>query len=197
MNLPYSSFMELHGDRVNSDDKTIRCGFATVSGQRVMAISCIGSARTGGYRKAHRCMRLAAKFNLPVVTFIDTPGAWPIEAGISYAIAQNLRLMAFLPVPIVSIVLGRAYSGGALGLMVADHIGMLPAGEYSVISPKGCAAVLKAPNEEERIRKALKVTPKDALRFGAIDHILSDEAEIPEFIIKSIRQGIKLSRVRF
>src|SRR2546427_4942122 len=153
------SFLELHGDRLFGDDQAIVAGLARLSGRSVVVIGPqkgktlkervlrnFGMPNPEGYRKALRLMRLAERFNKPVITFIDTPGAYPglgaEERGQSEAIARNLMVMASLKVPIVSVVIGEGGSGGALAIGVADRLLMLPDAGYSVISPQGCAAIL-------------------------------------------------------
>jgi len=186
------SFVELHGDRLYGDDQAIVTGLARLNGRAVIVIGSqkgktlkervlrnFGMPNPEGYRKALRLMRLAEKFNRPVITFIDTPGAYPgigaEERGQAEAIARNLFTMASLKVPIVSVVIGEGGSGGALAIGVADRILMLQNAVYSVISPEGCAAILwndqrKTPEAAE----ALKMTAEDLLRLGVIDEILPE-----------------------
>ena len=186
------SFVELHGDRLYGDDHAIVAGFARLNGRAVVVIGPqkgktlkermqrnFGMPNPEGYRKALRLMRLAEKFNKPVITLIDTPGAYPgigaEERGQSEAIARNLFTMASLRVPIVSVVIGEGGSGGALAIGMADRLLMLQHAVYSVISPEGCAAILwddpkKAPDAAE----AMKMTAEDLLRLGVIDEILSE-----------------------
>ncbi|MCU0689231.1 MAG: acetyl-CoA carboxylase carboxyltransferase subunit alpha, partial [Phycisphaerales bacterium] len=182
-------FVELCGDRRFGDDPAMVTGFARIGGQKVLVvghqkgrstsekIAChFGCAHPEGYRKALHKMQLAAKFNVPIVTFVDTPGAYPgigaEQRGQAEAIAVNLREMAGLRTPIVSIVIGEGGSGGALGIAVADRVGMLSHSWYSVISPEGCAAILwKAANEQTNTAAAtaLRLTAQDNLKFGIID----------------------------
>jgi acetyl-CoA carboxylase carboxyl transferase subunit alpha len=186
------SFVELHGDRLYGDDHAIVAGFARLNGRAVVVIGPqkgktlkermlrnFGMPNPEGYRKALRLMRLAEKFNKPVITLIDTPGAYPgigaEERGQSEAIARNLFTMASLRVPIVSVVIGEGGSGGALAIGMADRLLMLQHAVYSVISPEGCAAILwndpkKAPDAAE----ALKMTAEDLLRLGVVDEIISE-----------------------
>jgi acetyl-CoA carboxylase carboxyl transferase subunit alpha len=188
----FSEFIELHGDRCFGDDHGIIGGFATVGKHRVMLIghqkgktleenikANFGMANPEGYRKALRLMKLAQKFNVPVVTFIDTPGAYPgldAEArGQAEAIARNLTEMAGLEVPIIVVVTGEGGSGGALGIAVGDVILMLANSVYSVISPEGCASILwrdgaKAPDAAE----ALKITAPALLKLKLIDEIIPE-----------------------
>lgn len=189
-----SEFIELHGDRTFSDDPAIVGGFMTINDLRVVMIGQqkgrdtrenirrnFGMPNPEGYRKANRLMRLAAKFKLPLVTLIDTPGAYPglgaEERGQAQAIAENLKLMASLPVPIVSIVIGEGGSGGALALGVADRIIMLQYAIYSVITPEGCAAILwKDQSKVKEAADALKLTAKHLLDLGVIDRIIPEPA---------------------
>jgi len=192
INLIMSDFIELHGDRLFSDDKAIVCGLAKLDKQKLAVIGHqkgrdtkenlkrnFGCAHPEGYRKALRVMQLAEEFNLPVVIFIDTPGAYPgigaEERGQSQAIALNLREMASIATPIISVVIGEGGSGGALGVGVADRICVLENSYYSVISPEGCAAILwkdgaKAPLAAE----VLKLTGEDLLKLKIIDEIIPE-----------------------
>jgi acetyl-CoA carboxylase carboxyl transferase subunit alpha len=185
-------FCELHGDRRFGDDPAIICGFGRVATQKVMLIAqhkgkdtkerlaChFGCAHPEGYRKALRCMKLAEKFGLPVVTLIDTPGAYPgvgaEERGQAEAIAVNLREMSRLRTPIVSVVIGEGGSGGALGIGVADRLAMMQYAWYSVISPEACSAILwKTGEAAERAAEALKLTASDNLALGIIDHVIDE-----------------------
>jgi len=185
-------FVELHGDRVFGDDKAIVGGLARFEGDPVVAIGHqkgrdtreniarnFGMPHPEGYRKALRLMELAAKFSKPIITFIDTPGAYPglgaEERGQAEAIARNLREMAGLATPIVCVVTGEGGSGGALAIGVANRVLMLEHAIYSVISPEGCAAILwgeatKAPEAAELMR----ITAPDLLRLGVIDGIVPE-----------------------
>ncbi len=185
-------FVELHGDRLYGDDRAIIGGFARFEGQSVMVIGHqkgktlkermqrnFGMPNPEGYRKALRLMNLAAKFKRPVLTFIDTPGAYPgigaEERGQAEAIARNLLVMARLPVPIISVVIGEGGSGGALALGVADKILMLEHSVYSVISPEGCAAILwDNPAKVPDAAVSLRMTAKDLVEFGVIDEIIPE-----------------------
>ena len=187
-----SEFVELHGDRTFADDPAIVGGFMTVNDLKVMMIGQqkgrdtrenirrnFGMPNPEGYRKANRLMRMAAKFKLPVVTMIDTPGAYPglgaEERGQAQAIAENLKLMASLPVPIVSVVIGEGGSGGALALGVSDRILMLQHAVYSVITPEGCAAILwKDQSKVKEAADALKLTAKHLMDLGIIDRIIPE-----------------------
>ena len=185
-------FLELHGDRLYGDDHAIVAGLARLSGRSVVVIGPqkgktlkervlrnFGMPNPEGYRKALRLMRLAERFNKPVITFIDTPGAYPglgaEERGQSEAIARNLMVMASLKVPIVSVVIGEGGSGGALAIGVADRLLMLQYAVYLVISPEGCAAILwNDPKKTPDAAEALKMTAEDLLRLGVIDEILPE-----------------------
>lgn len=187
-----SDFVELHGDRNFLDDKAIVCGVAKFEGQSVAVIGHqkgrgtkdniyrnFGMPRPEGYRKALRIMSMAERFGMPIITFIDTPGAYPgvgaEERGQSEAIAKNIMVMSRLHVPIVTFVVGEGGSGGALALGVANRVHMLQYSIYSVISPEGCASILmkdasKAPDAAE----ALKLTARSALDLGVIDSIIEE-----------------------
>lgn len=187
-----ADFVELHGDRVFSDDKAMVCGFARLGNHKVAVIGHqkgrdtkenlkhnFGCAHPEGYRKALRIMQMAEKFNLPVIIFIDTPGAYPgigaEERGQAQAIALNLREMSCIKTPMIATVIGEGGSGGALGIGVTDKVYVLENAYYSVISPEGCAAILwkdgaKAPDAAE----VLKLTSADLLRMGFVDEIIPE-----------------------
>ena len=185
-------FRELHGDRLFGDDPAIKCGLARLGGHKVMLIGhhkgrdtkekiqCyFGLAHPEGYRKALRCMKLAEKFHLPVVTLIDTPGAYPgigaEERGQAESIARNLMEMSRLRTPIVTIVCGEGGSGGALGIGVADRVAMLEFAWYSVISPEACSSILFKGNEAAaQLADALKLTSKNLKELGVIDTIIPE-----------------------
>lgn len=187
-----TDFLELHGDRIHRDDRAIIGGFAKIDEQLVMIIgtqkgrdtksnlACnFGCAYPEGYRKALRLMKLAAKFNVPIITLIDTPGAYPgiesEERHIAEAIAVNLREMFELPVPIVVTIIGEGGSGGALGIGVGDRILILQNAYYSVISPEGCAAILwKDRAYADKAAEALKLTAQDLLACGLADEIVPE-----------------------
>lgn len=189
-----SKFQELHGDRAYADDKAIVGGFGEFEGQSVMFIGHqkgintkmrqyrnFGMPNPEGYRKALRLMKLAEKFNKPIVTFIDTPGAYPgIEAeerGQAEAIARNLFEMTQLKVPIISIIIGEGASGGAIGIGLADKIYMLENTWYSVISPESCSSILwRSWENKEQAAEALKLTAPDMLEFKLIDGIIKEPA---------------------
>ncbi len=187
-----TDWMELHGDRAFRNDEAIVGGWATLGHRSVMVVGHqkgrdmkenlrrnFGMAHPEGYRKALRLMRLAEKFGRPIVTLIDTPGAYPgvgaEERGQAEAIATNLREMARLRVPIVSVVIGEGGSGGALALGVSDRILMMEHAIYSVITPEGCAAILwRSATEKAKAAEALKVTADDLLRLGVIDEVVPE-----------------------
>ncbi len=185
-------FVELHGDRAFGDDRAILTGFAKLDDHKVLLIGqhkgrtlkerneCYyGCAHPEGYRKALLKMQLAAKFGVPIVCLIDTPGAYPgigaEERGQAYTIAVNLREMSRLPVPIVCVVIGEGGSGGALGLGIGDHVAMLQFAYYSVISPEGCAGILwKSVTHAPKAALALKFTGRDLLKFGVVDEVIPE-----------------------
>lgn len=185
-------FRELHGDRHFGDDPAIKCGLARLGGHKVMLIghhkgrdtkekiSCyFGLAHPEGYRKALRCMKLAEKYHLPVVTFIDTPGAYPgigaEERGQAESIARNLMEMSRLRTWIVSVVTGEGGSGGALGIGVADRVAMMEHAWYSVISPEACSSILFKGNEKaSQLAESLKLTSRDLRQLGIIDSIIPE-----------------------
>ena len=185
-------FLEFHGDRVFGDDRAIVGGFARFNDRPVMIIGHqkgktlkermqrnFGMPNPEGYRKALRLMKMAEKFNRPILTFIDTPGAYPgigaEERGQAEAIARNLFVMSRLTVPIISVVIGEGGSGGALALGVADRVLMLEHSIYSVISPEGCAAILwDSPEKIPDAASALKMTADDLAKLGIIDQIVPE-----------------------
>jgi acetyl-CoA carboxylase carboxyl transferase subunit alpha len=185
-------FQELHGDRMYADDPAIIGGVGRIDGQSVMFIGHqkgrdtkervrrnYGMPKPEGYRKAQRLMRMAEKFSIPVVTFIDTPGAYPgvgaEERGQSEAIAQSLYLMAGLKTPIVSVVIGEGGSGGALAIGVGDRLLMLQYAIYSVISPEGCASILwKSAEKAEDAAEAMRITATSLSEFGLVDEVLQE-----------------------
>jgi acetyl-CoA carboxylase carboxyl transferase subunit alpha len=192
--LLFEDFVELHGDRAIGDDRAIRCGFSRLGDYRVMLIGhqkghnnqqriecCYGCAHPEGYRKALRAMRLAAKFRLPILCLIDTPGAFPgigaEERGQAQLIANNLLAMSRLETPVICVVIGEGGSGGALGIGIGDRVSMLENAYYSVISPEGCAGILwkvATPATKPLAAEALRLTAKDLARFGVIDDIIPE-----------------------
>ena len=218
INYMADDFIELHGDRYFGDDKAVICGVGRIKDLKVVFIGQqkgkntkdnllrnFGMMRPEGYRKALRLMKLAEKFNLPVITLLDTPGAYPglgaEERGQGEAIAKNLLEMSKLEVPIISIVIGEGASGGALGIGVCDKMIMLENTWYSVISPEGCASILwrdaaKAPDAAD----AMKVMPEDLKKMGICDQIIKeplggahrDFEKIAEKVKNTILQEIKV-----
>jgi acetyl-CoA carboxylase carboxyl transferase subunit alpha len=190
--LLFTDFMELHGDRAFGDDKALIAGLAKFHGRPVAVIGHqkgrdtkqrlqrnFGQPKPEGYRKALRVMQLAAKFGRPVMTFIDTPGAYPgidaEERGQGEAIARNLREMARLPVPIIVTVTGEGGSGGALAVAVGDRVNILENSFYSVISPEGCASIVwRDSTKAETAAVAMKITAKDLKDFGIVDEIVPE-----------------------
>lgn len=205
-------FHELHGDRAYADDRAIVGGLARIGGESVMLIGHqkgrdtkekifrnFGMPRPEGYRKALRLMQMAARFKLPIITLIDTPGAYPgvgaEERGQSEAIARNLREMAAFPVPIICNVIGEGGSGGALAIGVGDHTNMLQYSMYSVISPEGCASILwKSAERAEQAADALGVTSSKLLGLGLIDQIIEEPPggahRAPEAMAQRLREVI-------
>jgi acetyl-CoA carboxylase carboxyl transferase subunit alpha len=187
-----NTWVELHGDRAGSDDRAIIGGIGELAGRPVMFVGTqkgrgmkenlahnFGMASPEGYRKALRLFYHAEKFNMPVITIIDTPGAYPgmlgEQHGIGQAIAFNIREMARLKTPILSLVTGEASSGGALGIGVANRIFMLEHALYTVISPEGCASILwRSAEYAAKAAEALKITAKDLLGFGIIDAMIEE-----------------------
>jgi acetyl-CoA carboxylase carboxyl transferase subunit alpha len=190
--LLFDDFLEIHGDRAFADDPAMVCGMAKYHGSPVMVIGQqkghdtkqrvarnFGQAKPEGYRKALRAMNLAAKFNRPILSFIDTPGAYPgvdaEERGQAEAIAVNLREMARLPVPILVTITGEGGSGGALAIAVGDRIHMFENSVYSVISPEGCASIMwRSAGKAEIAAEALHITAKDLLELRLIDEIIPE-----------------------
>lgn len=221
--LIFDDFLPLHGDRLYSEDQAIIGGLARIEEERLVFLGHqkgesikdnlsrnFGMAHPEGYRKAHRLMNLAEKLHRPILTFIDTPGAYPgIEAeerGQAEAIAANLEMMSQLQVPILVVIIGEGGSGGALGIGVGDRILMLENAVYSVISPEGCAAILWKNQEKiEEAAKALRLTSQDLFNLGLIDEIIPEPRggahkdpeqtalNIKERIIKHLEELKKIS----
>jgi len=209
----FKKFTELHGDRKYGDDKAIIGGLANLDGQTVMVIGHqkgantkmrqyrnFGMANPEGYRKALRLMKMAEKFDFPVISFIDTPGAYPgIEAeerGQAEAIAVNLMEMAQLKVPILIYIIGEGASGGALGIGLGDKVFMLEYTWYTVISPESCSSILwRTWDYKEQAAESLKPTSDDMLGFGLIDGIVKEPVggahADPEKMAKSLKKHIK------
>jgi len=189
-----TDFQEIHGDRLFGDDAAIVCGMGRLDGKPVMLIGeqkgrdtkqkllrNFGMPKPEGYRKALRAMQMAAKFGRPIIAFLDTPGAYPgidaEERGQAEAIARNLREMARLRVPVISVCIGEGGSGGALALGVGNHVLMLENAVYSVISPESCAAIIwRDSGKAEQAAAALRLTAKDLLGLGLIDGIIPEPA---------------------
>jgi acetyl-CoA carboxylase carboxyl transferase subunit alpha len=216
VNAMCTDFVELHGDRVGTDDRAIVGGLAKIDGKPVMIIGTMkgkstkenleynfGMPQPEGYRKALRLFRHADKFNIPIVTIIDTPGAYPgisaEEHGQGSAIAMNLREMQKLGVPVIAIISGEGCSGGALGLAVANKVYMLEHAYYTVISPEGCASILwRDASKNLEAATALKITAPHLLEFGVIDGAIkeptrgahTDYEAMAEEIKKTIKQGL-------
>ena len=192
LELIFDEFVELHGDKTFGDDRAIIAGFAELEDRKVLFVGQhkgrnlkereehnYGMGHPEGYRKALAKMQLAAKYRLPVVCFIDTPGAYPgvgaEERGQAYQIAVNLREMSLLRTPVVCVVIGEGGSGGALGIGIGDHVAVLQFAYYSVISPEGCAGILwKHPKHADLAAKALKFTSRDLMELGVIDEIIPE-----------------------
>ena len=212
INMICDDFIEMHGDRTVKDDKAIIGGFATIDGQTVMIIGHqkgkntkerqyrnFGMANPEGYRKALRLMRLAEKFNKPVISFIDTMGAFPgleaEERGQGEAIARNLLEMSVLRVPIICFVVGEGASGGALGIGIGDHVYMLEHTWYSVISPESCSSILwRSWDFKEKAAECLKLTSEDMFRNKLIDGIVKEPLggahQNPELMADTLKQQI-------
>lgn len=208
-----SGFQELHGDRAYADDKSIVGGFGFFDNQPVMVVAQqkgretkekilrnFGMPKPEGYRKALRLMHLAARFKRPIVTFIDTPGAYPgidaEERGQAEAIACNLREMSRLAVPILTVVIGEGGSGGALGIGVANRVYMLENAYYSVISPESCAAIIyRDSGKAPEAAAALRMTASDLLSLGVIDGIVPEPEGgahlAPEIAVTGVREALK------
>ena len=223
VNLMCDEFIELHGDREGMDDRAIIGGIAKIDGKPLMIIGIqkgrntkenleynFGMPQPQGYRKALRLFNHANKFNLPIVTLIDTPGAYPgisaEETGQGLAIATNLRDMAKLNVPVIAIITGEGCSGGALGLAVADRVYLLEHAYYTVISPEGCASILwRDAAKAAEAAEALKITAPDLMKFGIIDGAIKEPVggahhnyelmcdEMKKTIVDSIEELSKLS----
>ena len=205
-------FIELHGDRTYRNDPSIICGFCKIGDVKFMLIAqekgCdtetrlqrnFGMPHPEGYRKALRCMQLAAKFNLPILSLIDTPGAFAglaaEERGQGWAIAKNLLEMSQLPVPIIVILIGEGCSGGALGIGIGDRISMLEHSYYSVISPEACASILwKDTQKKEIAASALKIHAENLIPFGVVDDIIDEPQggahHDPQMVFQSVKKYI-------
>ena len=209
-----AGFEEIHGDRSFADDPAIVAGFGTFEGRPVMVVAeqkgrdtkqklyrNFGMPKPEGYRKALRVMQIAAKFNRPVITLLDTPGAYPgidaEERGQAEAIARNLREMARLPIPVLAVCIGEGGSGGALALGVGNIVLMLENAVYSVISPESCAAIIyRDSGKAEQAAAALRLTAEDLLELGLIDGVVPEPPggahEDPEAAAANLRVHLRL-----
>ena len=222
LSLVFNEFVELHGDKHFGDDRAMRCGFAKLDELKVLIVghqkgrtyqdrteNFFGCAHPEGYRKAIAKMKLAAKYSLPVICLIDTPGAYPgigaEERGQAQVIAENMYEMSRLPTPIVCVVIGEGGSGGALGIGVGDRVGILEHAYYSVISPEGCAGILwKSGEYAERAATALKFTSEYLKNFGVVDDVIPEPlggahrdhhqtaARLKNFLLKAVRELKKI-----
>ncbi|MCM8795195.1 MAG: acetyl-CoA carboxylase carboxyltransferase subunit alpha [Candidatus Omnitrophica bacterium] len=215
INMLMSDFIEIHGDRSFADDPAIVCGFAKLDEERIVVIGHqkgrdtkenlrrnFGCAHPEGYRKALRVMQLAEKFSLPLIIFIDTPGAYPgigaEERGQAQAIALNLRQMAQITTPIIATVIGEGGSGGALGIGVADKVLVLENAYYSVISPEGCAAILwKNATKAPQAAEALKLTAQDLLKLGLIDEVILEPLGGAHRDPQKTAQNLKIALLKY
>ncbi|MDR0984951.1 MAG: acetyl-CoA carboxylase carboxyltransferase subunit alpha [Endomicrobium sp.] len=215
INLLFNDFIELHGDRCFGDDCSMLCGLALINKTRIVVIGQqkgknlneniklnFGMAHPEGYRKALRIMELAEKFNKPIVTFIDTPGAYAgiaaEERGQAQAIAKNLIAMSNFKVPIISIIIGEGGSGGALGIGISNKVLCLEYSYYSVISPEGCAAILfRDINKSLEAAKILKIVSKDLLELNIIDEIIKEPLGGAHNNIKNMATTIKLALIKY
>jgi acetyl-CoA carboxylase carboxyl transferase subunit alpha len=218
LDLIFEQFLELHGDRAFGDDHAIVTGLAHLDDLKVMFVghqkgknlaerkAChFGCAHPEGYRKALKKMQIAGKYGLPIISFIDTPGAYPgitaEERGQAAIIAENLQAMSQIRSPIVCVVIGEGGSGGALGIGIGDRLAMLEFTYYSVITPEGCASILwKGSEHAPKAAAALKMTSRDLLRFGIVDEIIAEPlggahrdhreaaASLKTYLIQSVRQ---------
>jgi acetyl-CoA carboxylase carboxyl transferase subunit alpha len=214
LNTAFTEFSEIHGDRLFAEDRALIGGFAKLGEHKVVVVGTqkgrdtkenirrnFGSAHPEGYRKALRLMRLADKFNLPIITLIDTAGAYPgigaEERHIAEAIAVNLREMMLLEVPIIAVVIGEGGSGGALGIGVADRVMILENAYYSVISPEGCAAILwKERAAAAKAAEALKITAKDLLDLNLVDEVIAEPLGGAHNDPKATAENLKLNLLR-
>ncbi len=210
----FDDFCELHGDRLVGDDQAMPGGFAMLEGRRCVVIGHqkgrntkenlqrnFGSAHPEGYRKALRLMKMAEKFKIPVISMIDTPGAFPgigaEERNIAEAIARNLREMMDLKTPIVTVVLGEGGSGGALGIGVADRVLMLENSYYSVISPEGCAAILwKHRKHAPEAAEAMRLTAEDLAAMRLVDEVIPEPVGGAHHDVRGVARSLKEVLIR-
>ncbi len=222
LELVFDEFVELHGDKFFGDDRALRTGFAKLGEHKVMVVGhekgktlkerneCyFGCAHPEGYRKAMEKMRLAAKFGLPIIALIDTPGAYPgigaEERGQAQVIAQSMSAMSQLKTPIICVVIGEGGSGGALGIGVGDRVAIMQHAYYSVISPEGCAGILwKSHDYAEKAANALQITSKQLKQLGAIDDVIEEPlggahrdhhqtaSRLKMYLLKTLRELLKL-----
>ena len=209
----FTDFEELHGDRLFGDDQSLIGGIAKIESYSVMIIGHqkgrgthekikhnFGMPRPEGYRKARRLMELAQKFKLPVLTFIDTPGAYPgmdsEERGINEAIAKTMAIMSKIKVPIISTITGEANSGGAIAIGVADHLNMLQYSTYTVITPEGCATILwKSPSKASEAAESMGVTANRLHKLGIVDEVIQEPLGGAHRDIVGVSENIKKSLV--
>ena len=214
LNEAFDDFCELHGDRLVGDDQAMPGGFAMLEGRRCVVIGHqkgrntkenlqrnFGSAHPEGYRKALRLMKMAEKFKIPVISMIDTPGAFPgigaEERNIAEAIARNLREMMDLKTPIVTVVLGEGGSGGALGIGVADRVLMLENSYYSVISPEGCAAILwKHRKYAPEAAEAMRLTAEDLAAMRLVDEVIPEPVGGAHHDVRGVSRSLKEVLIR-
>ncbi len=205
-------FTEIFGDRLFSDDRAVIAGLAKIGGEKFMIVAQekgsdtesrlhrnFGMMHPEGYRKAMRCMELAAKFNIPVLSLLDTPGAYPglsaEERGQGWAIAHNMWAMSRLPTPVIVILIGEGCSGGAIGMGVGDVVAMLEHSYYSVISPEGCASILWKDTEKNKLAaEVLKIHAEDLMGFGVVDDMIPEPqggAHLdPLFVYKGVKEFV-------
>ena len=222
LNLLFDEFVELHGDKFYGDDRALRTGFAKLDRYKVLVVGhhkgktlkerneCFfGCAHPEGYRKAMSKMRLAAKYKLPIICLIDTPGAYPgigaEERGQAQVIAESMLEMSRLPTPIICVVIGEGGSGGALGIGVGDRVAMLQFAYYSVISPEGCAGILwKGHDHAPEAARALKLTSKYLHDLGCVDDVIEEPlggahrdhhqmaTRLKMYLLKSLRELVDM-----
>jgi len=214
INLMTEDFIELHGDREGSDDRAIIGGIAKIDGKPVMIIGTqkgkttkenleynFGMPQPQGYRKALRLFEHASRFNLPIITLVDTMGAYPgiraEETGQGIAIAVNLKEMAKLDVPIIAVITGEGCSGGALGLAVANKVLILEHAYYTVISPEGCASILwRDAAEAKTAAQALKITGDDLLKFDIVDEVVKEPVGGAHYDVELMAKTLKESLIK-